>query len=236
MREREKYNTENPQIFSDWYGGVFGGQAFNGVCEPGAWMGSVTMFTKSNGTVDGLTGDCIDTKGNVTRLIDDGDRHDDGVVGQRASKKKSKAVAVLAEVARFVGTVGVDILGTVLAPFTFGASEAIALGVNVGIGFIPGQKYGRQQYLQGGLAAPQGMDRVLVWTRNVDNHPEIAAIQIWSVDGKTTGIVGGNMEDGKERPKYAFKCPAGTVITGVRGRSGERMNAVQFKCARPMPK
>lgn len=198
---------------SPWFGSQSGGNPFAGECQDGSWIASATVYTKKNDTVDGLYAECVDAQGNVSKLVNEGDRHKDGVAGQSRGKNKSKALAGFINIGKWV-------LAAFLTGMIPGGLSLMAAP------YVPKQVAGRQPYYKGGIAAPQGLNKVSVWTRN--NEDEIAGLQFVAIDNKVMNPIGGI----KKNKNYQFACPAGHVLVGMRGRSGERLDGVQFVCDR----
>ena len=223
----------NGPMVSAWYGGQEGGNPFAGQCGPGSWIATTTVYTKKNDTVDGFYAECADKTGKISKLIAEGDRHGDGIAGQSEGKNKSKVVASIVNWGKWVAVAAVGVLMTI---FTVGWAAPLAVGMvtTVGAVAVPPMRSGREAYMKGGLVALDGFNKVNVWTRETSKGQEVSALQFVSTKGQTTAQpIGGTKDKDGERPKYTYACPYGTVMTGVRGRAGERLNGIQFACKKP---
>lgn len=200
---------------SGTYGGK-GGNPFEGKCPKNYWVASLVAYSKNGDSVDGIYADCMDSNKTLVPLITTGDRHGDGVAGQSQGKKANKLLTDMANT-----VISLTNSGTQMGGFSALAIDPL--------------KGGRQQYTTGGTVGEDGFNKMETWVRPLPGKLEVGGIRFTTVGGNSDFVGGQGGKDGKSPPwkKYTFECPRGSVLTGIRGRAGERVDAIQYRCTNP---
>ena len=240
-----KKNTVKPtHQWSMPYGDNKGGEPFEFMCGPGEFM-PIVMFTALPGkfplrgntddlpnSISGIGAMCHNIRTGEQRVSSRRDKKGQetpffGDVEYEPSKFK-KIMNVATKVGEFIVRAVADVV-------TFGASEVafIPLDVLRFKGVIPNDIFankpgGAKLYM---AASPNGINRV----RIASDEYGPSGLEFIAPDGATSKFGGFDVykyaNQGNSNIVAEFKCEKGKTLTGIKGRAGERVDRLQFRCS-----